>query len=139
MTYDENIEDIEDDEDIEEETRGKIKDIERYFETQVENKSSALRSAGSRSPTVNKVKKNYYLSEGSVGLTWVKAHAGDPGNELADHHAKLATAEGEKLEIPIPYSSVKFIIEKNLLSDWQETWATMILNQVGGPGTLCLR
>ncbi|GBM91584.1 hypothetical protein AVEN_164192-1 [Araneus ventricosus] len=33
-------------------------------------------------------------------LTWVRAHAGDPGNELADHHAKLATAEGEKLEIP---------------------------------------
>ncbi|GBM10969.1 hypothetical protein AVEN_171447-1 [Araneus ventricosus] len=76
----------------------------------------------SRSATVNKVKKNYYLSEGSVGLTWVKAHAGDPGNELADHHAKLATAEGEKLEIATPYSSVKFIIEKNLLSDWQETW-----------------
>ncbi|GBM64551.1 hypothetical protein AVEN_232730-1 [Araneus ventricosus] len=82
----------------------------------------AMRNSRSRSATVNKVKKNCYLSEGSVGLTWVKAHAGDPGNELTDRHAKLATAEGEKLEIPAPYSSVKFIIEKNLLSDWQETW-----------------
>ncbi|GBM20165.1 hypothetical protein AVEN_5689-1 [Araneus ventricosus] len=34
----------------------------------------------------------------------------------------MATAEGDKLEIPIPYSSVKFITEKNLLNDWQETW-----------------
>ncbi|GBL75368.1 hypothetical protein AVEN_194566-1 [Araneus ventricosus] len=90
--------------------------------TDSQSSIKALRSARSRFAAVNKVKKNYYLSEGSVGLTWVKAHAGDPGNELADHHAKLATAEGEKLEILTPYSRVKFIIEKNLLSDWQETW-----------------
>ncbi|GBN28302.1 hypothetical protein AVEN_81410-1 [Araneus ventricosus] len=90
--------------------------------TDSQSSIKALRSARSRSATVNKVKKNYYLSEGSVRLTWVKAHAGDPGNELADHHAKLATAEGEKLGIPTPYSRVKFIIEKNLLSYWQETW-----------------
>ncbi|GBN47711.1 hypothetical protein AVEN_242102-1 [Araneus ventricosus] len=45
-----------------------------------------------------------------------------PGNELADDHTKLATAEGEKLEIPTPYSCVKFKIEKDLLNYWQETW-----------------
>ncbi|GBN32739.1 hypothetical protein AVEN_16556-1 [Araneus ventricosus] len=82
----------------------------------------ALRSARSRSATVNKVKKFFYLAEVSVGLTWVKAHASDPGNELVDQQAKLATAEGEKLEIPTPYSCVKFKIEKNLMNDWKETW-----------------
>ncbi|GBM94359.1 hypothetical protein AVEN_6661-1 [Araneus ventricosus] len=30
---------------------------------------------------------------GSVGLSWVKAHAGIPGNELADQFAKLAITE----------------------------------------------
>ncbi|GBN81654.1 hypothetical protein AVEN_162033-1 [Araneus ventricosus] len=90
----------------------------------------------SRFATVNKVKNFFYLAEGSVGLTWDKAHTGDPGNELADHHAKLATDEGEKLEIPTQYSCVKFKIEKNLINDWQET---MTLNQVGEPGILCLR
>ncbi|GBM73052.1 hypothetical protein AVEN_268529-1 [Araneus ventricosus] len=75
--------------------------------TDSQSSIKALRSARSRSATVNKVKKNYYLSEGSVGLTWVKVHAGDPsGNELADHQAKSATAEGGKLKIPTPYSSV---------------------------------
>ncbi|GBM21959.1 hypothetical protein AVEN_187957-1 [Araneus ventricosus] len=44
------------------------------------------------------------------------------GNELADHHANLTTAEDEKLEIPTPYSCVKFKIEKNVMNDWQETW-----------------
>ncbi|GBM34542.1 hypothetical protein AVEN_77509-1 [Araneus ventricosus] len=85
----------------------------------------ALRSVRSRSATVNKVKKIFYLAEGSVRLTWVKAHADDPENELSNHHAKLATAEGEKLKIPTPYSCVKFKIEKNLLKDWQETWDTI--------------
>ncbi|GBM71209.1 hypothetical protein AVEN_119932-1 [Araneus ventricosus] len=32
------------------------------------------------------------------------------------------TAEGEKLEIPTPYSYLKFKIETNLLNDWHETW-----------------
>ncbi|GBO10621.1 hypothetical protein AVEN_97486-1, partial [Araneus ventricosus] len=81
----------------------------------------ALPSAKSRFPIVSNVKKIFHLAEESVGLTWVKAHAGDPGNELADHHVKLATADGEKLEIPTPFSCVKFKIEKNLMNDWQET------------------
>ncbi|GBM07573.1 hypothetical protein AVEN_230013-1 [Araneus ventricosus] len=82
----------------------------------------ALLRARSRFATVNKVKKYFSLAKGLVGHTWVKAHAGNPGNELADHNAKLATTEGEKLEIATPYSCVKFKIEKNLMKDWQETW-----------------
>ncbi|GBN16971.1 hypothetical protein AVEN_269168-1 [Araneus ventricosus] len=106
--------------------------------TDSQSSIKALRSARLRSETVNKIKKKFYLAKVSVGLTWVKAHAGDPGNGLADHHAELATAEGEKLEIPTPYSCVKFKIEKNLMKDWKEAWDGT-LNQVGEPGLLCLR
>ncbi|GBM51342.1 hypothetical protein AVEN_110799-1 [Araneus ventricosus] len=98
----------------------------------------ALRRDKSRSATVNKVKKIFYLAEGSIALTWIKAHAGDPGNEVADHHAKLATAEGEKLPIPSPYSCVKFKIEKNLMNEWQETWDGYD-SEEGEPGILRLR
>ncbi|GBN26132.1 hypothetical protein AVEN_56966-1, partial [Araneus ventricosus] len=47
--------------------------------TDSQSSIKALRSARSRSATVNKVKKILYLVEGPVGLTCVKAHAGDPG------------------------------------------------------------
>ncbi|GBO34757.1 hypothetical protein AVEN_141487-1 [Araneus ventricosus] len=43
----------------------------------------------------------------------------DPGNELADNFAKLASIEGEGMNIPYPYSSVKFTLKEKLLEDWQ--------------------
>ncbi|GBM55911.1 hypothetical protein AVEN_55580-1, partial [Araneus ventricosus] len=95
-----------------------------HINTHIDSQSSikSLRNARSRSAIANKVKKICYFVKGSVGLTWDKAHAGDPGNKLADDHAKSAIAEGEKLEILTPYSCLKFKIENNLINDWQETW-----------------
>ncbi|GBN14938.1 hypothetical protein AVEN_249828-1 [Araneus ventricosus] len=43
----------------------------------------------------------------------------DPGNELADHFTKLASIEGEGMDIPYPYSFDKFTLKKKLLEDWQ--------------------
>ncbi|GBN85402.1 hypothetical protein AVEN_76843-1 [Araneus ventricosus] len=40
---------------------------------------------------------------GSVDLSWVKAHAGIPGSELADQYAKIATTDGQELNIPAPH------------------------------------
>ncbi|GBN80962.1 hypothetical protein AVEN_26937-1 [Araneus ventricosus] len=57
-----------------------------------------------------------------VGQDWIKAHVGDPDNELADRHAKLATLEGEELCIPTPYSYIKFKIFKDLIKNWQCRW-----------------
>ncbi|GBM60401.1 hypothetical protein AVEN_206642-1 [Araneus ventricosus] len=54
-----------------------------------------------------------------VGLAWVKAHVGIPDNDLADHFAKLASVEVERMDIPYPYSFVKFALTKKLLEDWQ--------------------
>ncbi|GBO35990.1 hypothetical protein AVEN_48096-1 [Araneus ventricosus] len=90
--------------------------------TDSQSSIEALRSTRPRSAFVIEAKKNFYLAGNSVGLTWVKAHVGDPGNELADHHAKLATTDGENMNVQTPLSCVKFKITKNLMKDWQYNW-----------------
>ncbi|GBM46508.1 hypothetical protein AVEN_109506-1 [Araneus ventricosus] len=79
----------------------------------------ALKSYGSRSKIVISIKNKFCSAEGLVGLVWVKTHVGIPGNELADHFAKLASVEGEGMDIPYPYSFVKFALKKKLLEDWK--------------------
>ncbi|GBM72111.1 hypothetical protein AVEN_80121-1 [Araneus ventricosus] len=43
----------------------------------------AINSANTRPEFVNKVKSNIFKAKNMVGLSWVKAHVGIPGNELA--------------------------------------------------------
>ncbi|GBN75428.1 hypothetical protein AVEN_220547-1 [Araneus ventricosus] len=72
---------------------------------------SAINSANTRSEFVNKVKSNIFKAKNMVGLSWVKAHVGIPGNELADQQAKLAITSGEKFVIPAPYSHLKGLLK----------------------------
>ncbi|GBM45747.1 hypothetical protein AVEN_242790-1 [Araneus ventricosus] len=51
-----------------------------------------LRSPNTKSDFFIKIKEKLSKAGGLVGLSWVKAH---PGNETADHFAKLATEIGE--------------------------------------------
>ncbi|GBM44024.1 hypothetical protein AVEN_13680-1 [Araneus ventricosus] len=90
--------------------------------TDSQSSIEALRSSRPRCAFVNNVKKIFYLAGDSVGLDLIKAHVGDLGNELADYHAKLVTTKGEFMEIPTPYSCIKYKIEKLLLKNWQENW-----------------
>ncbi|GBO05511.1 hypothetical protein AVEN_143510-1 [Araneus ventricosus] len=55
-------------------------------------------------------------------LVWVKAHARIPGNELADQYAKIATTDGQELNIPAPYTYVKRKIKNYNLDSWQRHW-----------------
>ncbi|GBO24230.1 hypothetical protein AVEN_192314-1 [Araneus ventricosus] len=59
---------------------------------------------------------------GSVGLSWVKAHAGIPGNELADQFAKEASVDGNFLFTPAPYSFLKKFVKNYILENWQRHW-----------------
>ncbi|GBL76038.1 hypothetical protein AVEN_234350-1 [Araneus ventricosus] len=74
-----------------------------------DSKSSieALRSANIKSNFVFSVKEHLYKAKDLVSLAWVKAHAGNPGNELADHFAKIASFCGTEMYIPAPYLFVK--------------------------------
>ncbi|GBM88248.1 hypothetical protein AVEN_207936-1 [Araneus ventricosus] len=83
---------------------------------------SAINSANTRSEFVNKVKSNIFKAKNMVGLSWVKAHVGIPGNELADQQAKLAITSGEKFVIPAPYSHLKGLLKNYIVNEWNEYW-----------------
>ncbi|GBL87593.1 hypothetical protein AVEN_165196-1 [Araneus ventricosus] len=72
--------------------------LERNVKIKVfsDSKSSieAIRSPKVKSNFVLSVKDNLYNAKDLVSLVWVKAHAGNPGNELADHFAKIASSCG---------------------------------------------
>ncbi|GBO19325.1 hypothetical protein AVEN_229394-1 [Araneus ventricosus] len=47
---------------------------------------------------------------------------GNSGNELADHYARIATTSGDEMDIPSPYSYVKFKIKRNIIEEWEKYW-----------------
>ncbi|GBN58905.1 hypothetical protein AVEN_107655-1 [Araneus ventricosus] len=61
------------------------------------------------------IKENIVRANGLVSLTWVRAHAWSPGNELADHFAKIAAICGEILRVPPPYSFLKQCWFENMI------------------------
>ncbi|GBL82182.1 hypothetical protein AVEN_252375-1 [Araneus ventricosus] len=82
----------------------------------------ALKSAHSRSQFVNKTKQDRYTARGLVGLSWVKAHVGIPGNEWANQQKKKAISSGEELVIPAPRSYLNRKIKSYILQTWTNYW-----------------
>ncbi|GBO30514.1 hypothetical protein AVEN_170443-1 [Araneus ventricosus] len=72
-----------------------------------------------RKPTF-KIKNHSIKAKNMVGLSWVKAHVGIPGNELADQQAELAITSGEKFVIPAPYSHLKGLLKNYIVNKWNE-------------------
>ncbi|GBM21866.1 hypothetical protein AVEN_32854-1 [Araneus ventricosus] len=80
----------------------------------------AIRSPKVKSNFVLSVKDNLYNAKDLVSLVWVKAHAGNPGNELADHFAKIASSCGADMSIPAPF--VKRVCKEFLMNEWNSYW-----------------
>ncbi|GBL87575.1 hypothetical protein AVEN_165182-1 [Araneus ventricosus] len=83
---------------------------------------AALKSASARSGFVNNIKKDLFQLKHLVGLSWVKAHIGIQGNELADQQAKLATTTGVDKDIPAPRSFIKRTLNIYMINEWNEYW-----------------
>ncbi|GBN20146.1 hypothetical protein AVEN_227207-1 [Araneus ventricosus] len=100
--------------------------LERNVKIKVfsDSKSSieAIRSPKVKSNFVLSVKDNLYNAKDLVSHVWVKAHAGNPGNELADHFAKIASSCGADMSIPAPYSYVKRVCKEFLMNEWNSYW-----------------
>ena len=58
-----------------------------------------------------------------IRLSWVKAHAGNLGNEEADKLAKEAS-RGSTTLLPLPPSYLKKKLNIKLLHEWQGEWDT---------------
>lgn len=58
-------------------------------------------------------------------LYWTRAHVGEWGNEIADHHAKQATTKTTiDRHIKIYKSQITSISKQQMLRQWQERWDT---------------
>jgi ribonuclease HI len=72
---------------------------------------------------VNELRKQNW----TIDFTWIKAHAGHHGNELADKLAKEAATNSDIAECyqRIPKSAVKSDISEQSATKWQEEWDHM--------------
>jgi len=59
------------------------------------------------------------------GISWVKAHVGISGNEMADSLAKQAASsnfQGPYINVPMSKSYIKSLVSKFILEKWQSSW-----------------
>lgn len=79
-----------------------------------------------RNTLVNQIKSRYRSICGKFQMqfSYVKAHSGIGGNELADELAKEAITTGKKLNIPITKRFINEQLTKNIFEKWNSIWTT---------------
>ena len=85
---------------------------------------TALKSLESRDPTIKTIQQ-LLLKNRNIKVSWVKAHAGLAGNEIADHLAKDAVNLLPTINSPkFPLSYIKMLSLKEQVKRWQRQWDT---------------
>lgn len=84
----------------------------------------ALANSENRNVLVNQIKAKYRIIKETVNVqfSFVKAHSGIIGNELADELAKEAITTGSRLELPITKQFINKQLAKNVLEKWNHLW-----------------
>ncbi|GBN49525.1 Liprin-beta-2 [Araneus ventricosus] len=90
----------------------------------VDNRASIMASSNSKS--TNETARNIFkilLSNSRIKVSWVKAHAGNIGNERADQLAKYATQHGQPYShTKLPKPHIKGLLRKRMLEECQTSW-----------------
>ncbi|GBO00476.1 hypothetical protein AVEN_75016-1 [Araneus ventricosus] len=90
----------------------------------VGNKASIMASSNSKSTneTARKICK-IILTNPRIKVSWVKAHAGNMGNERADQLAKDAMQHGQPYSLTkLPKPHIKGLLRNSMLLEWQTSW-----------------
>jgi len=66
--------------------------------------------------------------EWNIGISWIKAHVGHRGNEIADQLAKEASRNKniEECYNRIPKSAITSYLNKKCLEQWQNEWESTL-------------
>ena len=97
--------------------------IQFYIDSQASLR--ALKSIHNKSKTVAKARAalKCISTLNIVKLTWVEAHKGTEGNELADKAANDARkSDMEAIELPLSLTTAKTIIKLEICREWQNEW-----------------
>ncbi|GBM76818.1 hypothetical protein AVEN_228216-1 [Araneus ventricosus] len=90
----------------------------------VDNRASIMASFNSKS--TNETARKIFeiiLSNPRIKVSWVKAHAGNIGNERADQLAKDTTQHGQPYtHTKLPKPHIKGLLRKRMLEEWQTSW-----------------
>jgi ribonuclease HI len=85
----------------------------------------SLKNRKNRNYLIEEIRKKTIALEKAnwnIEYTWIKAHAGHIGNELADKLAKDATSNSETCYNKIPKSEIEHQEREKSTDKWQQQW-----------------
>lgn len=83
----------------------------------------ALGNTYPKSPIVNSILHQVKALKKPVHISWVKAHNGNLGNEMADLLARMATGmDIGSINTPLPFSHFTNLSRETVLREWQRQW-----------------